>query len=87
MGQQPVRWLLALRLALMKGRRPRGWLVVTVLVGLIAPGPGSTIERTLVTVSGIALGADIAVDYKNEPVAKALTAATPATHVSGSDTV
>ena len=27
-------------------------LVVTVLVGLIAPGPGSTVERTLVTVAG-----------------------------------
>lgn len=30
-------------------------LVVTVLVGLIAPGPGSTTERVLVTVSGLVL--------------------------------
>ena len=30
-------------------------LVVTVLVGFIAPGPGSTVERTLVTVSGVLL--------------------------------
>ena len=30
-------------------------LVVTVLVGLIAPGPGSTTERVLVTVSGLFL--------------------------------
>jgi hypothetical protein len=30
-------------------------LVVTVMVGLMAPGPGSTTERTLVTVSGIIL--------------------------------
>lgn len=30
-------------------------LVVTVVVGLIAPGPGSTTERTLVAISGIML--------------------------------
>jgi hypothetical protein len=30
-------------------------LIVTVLVGLIAPGPGSTTDRTLVTVSGLFL--------------------------------
>lgn len=30
-------------------------LVVTVLVGLVAPGPGSTAERSLVVVAGIAL--------------------------------
>jgi hypothetical protein len=29
-------------------------LVVTVLLGLIAPGPGSTTERTIVTVAGVA---------------------------------
>jgi len=39
-------------------------LVVTVLVGFIAPGPGSTVERTLVTVSGVLL---IAMMVFNKP--------------------
>ncbi|MDG1265910.1 MAG: hypothetical protein P8O03_06245 [Ilumatobacter sp.] len=30
-------------------------LVVTVLVGFLAPGPGNTVERTMVTLSGLAL--------------------------------
>ena len=40
-------------------------LVVTVLVGLIAPGPGSTTERVLVTLSGLFL---IAMAIVNRPV-------------------
>ncbi len=40
-------------------------LVVTVLVGLIAPGPGSTTERVLVTLSGLFL---IVMAIVNKPV-------------------
>jgi hypothetical protein len=39
-------------------------LIVAVLVGFVAPGPGSTVERTLVTVSGIVL---IAMVLGNRP--------------------
>jgi hypothetical protein len=40
-------------------------LVVTVLVGMLAPGPGSTTERALVTVSGLFL---IVITVVNKPV-------------------
>ena len=46
-------------------------LVVTVLIGLIAPGPGSTTERVLVTVSGLFL---IVMAIVNKPVQSWLTA-------------
>jgi hypothetical protein len=45
-------------------------LVVTVLVGLIAPGPGSTTERVLVTLSGLFL---IVMAITNKPVQRWLT--------------
>jgi len=44
-------------------------LVVTVLVGFLAPGPGSTVERTMVTVSGLVLGIMI---VANRPAQRAL---------------
>jgi len=44
-------------------------LVVTVLVGFIAPGPGSTTERALVTVSGILL---VLIGVLNRPVQRRL---------------
>lgn len=44
-------------------------LVVTVLVGLVAPGPGSTTERTLVLIAGIAL---ILLMIVNRPMRKLL---------------
>ena len=40
-------------------------LVVTVLVGVIAPGPGSTTQRVLVTISGLFL---VAMAVLNRPV-------------------
>jgi hypothetical protein len=45
-------------------------LVVTVLIGMIAPGPGSTTERVLVTVSGLFL---IVMAIVNRPVQRWLT--------------
>ncbi len=44
-------------------------LVVTVLVGLIAPGPGSTTERTLVALSGLLL---LVLAVSNRPVQRRL---------------
>jgi hypothetical protein len=44
-------------------------LVVTVLVGFLAPGPGNTVERTMVTVSGLVLAIMIVV---NRPAQRAL---------------
>ena len=44
-------------------------LVVTVLVGLLAPGPGNTTERTLVTVSGLVL---VVMLVANRPMQRAL---------------
>lgn len=44
-------------------------LVVTVLVGFLAPGPGSTTERTLVLVSGIVF---IALTVLNRPLRRVL---------------
>ncbi len=44
-------------------------LVVTVLVGFLAPGPGDTTERTLVTVSGLVL---IIMMVTNRPAQRAL---------------
>jgi len=44
-------------------------LVVTVLVGFVAPGPGSTTERTLVVVSGVIL---ILLAVVNRPVTRML---------------
>jgi hypothetical protein len=44
-------------------------LVVTVLVGFVAPGPGSTTERTLVAVSGVVL---ILLVIVNRPVTRVL---------------
>ncbi len=45
-------------------------LVVTVLVGLIVPGPGSTIERVLVILSGLFL---ILMAITNQPIQRWLT--------------
>jgi hypothetical protein len=45
-------------------------LVVTVLIGMIAPGPGSTTERALVTLSGLFL---IVMAILNKPVQRWLT--------------
>jgi hypothetical protein len=45
-------------------------LVVTVLVGMIAPGPGSTTQRALVTVSGLFL---IVMTLMNKPMQRWLT--------------
>ena len=45
-------------------------LVVTVLIGLIAPGPGSTTQRVLVTLSGLFL---IVMAITNKPVQRWLT--------------
>lgn len=47
-------------------------LVVTVLVGLVAPGPGSTTERSLVAVSGIAA---ILLAILNRPIRSLLVSA------------
>lgn len=44
-------------------------LVVTVLVGFLAPGPGNTTERTLVTVSGLLLAVMLIV---NRPMQRVL---------------
>jgi len=44
-------------------------LVLTVLVGFIAPGPGSTTERALVTISGVLL---ILIAVLNRPVQRRL---------------
>jgi hypothetical protein len=44
-------------------------LVVTVLVGFLAPGPGNTVERTMVTVSGLVLAIMI---VANRPTQRAL---------------
>lgn len=44
-------------------------LVVTVLVGFLAPGPGNTTERTLVTLSGLVLAVMLIV---NRPMQRAL---------------
>jgi hypothetical protein len=44
-------------------------LVVTVLVGLVAPGPGSTTERTLVVVSGLTA---IVLGLANRPIRRTL---------------
>jgi hypothetical protein len=44
-------------------------LVVTVLVGFLAPGPGNTVERTMVTVSGLVLAIMI---VANRPAQRAL---------------
>jgi hypothetical protein len=44
-------------------------LVVTVLVGFLAPGPGNTAERTMVTVSGLVL---IVMLVSNRPAQRAL---------------
>jgi hypothetical protein len=42
-------------IAMLVGSLGTPTLVVTVVIGLIAPGPGSTTERTLVTIAGIML--------------------------------
>ena len=44
-------------------------LVVTVLIGFLAPGPGNTVERTMVTVSGLLL---VVMLLANRPVQRAL---------------
>ncbi|MFK8023018.1 MAG: hypothetical protein AB8G26_03550 [Ilumatobacter sp.] len=44
-------------------------LVLTVLVGFVAPGPGSTTERTLVAISGVML---ILMVFLNRPVQRRL---------------
>lgn len=44
-------------------------LIVTVLIGFLAPGPGNTIERTLVVISGLAL---VVMILGNRPVRKYL---------------
>lgn len=46
-------------------------LVVTVMIGLIAPGPGSTTERSLVVISGIC---GVLLAILNRPVRKRLVA-------------
>ena len=44
-------------------------LVLTVLIGFVAPGPGSTTERALVTISGVLL---ILISVLNRPIQRRL---------------